>query len=493
MKRVSVQYLLFITLSVVCCFSCSKKIDLVPEFSLDGSQPLSTLEQADFVLTGAYKGFLGDGYFNSVPTAVGSVLQPASFSGLPDMMSDDLVETFEDFPNYRKMSEWTYAADETNVQITFANAYNIISGVNIILRDIDAIAASDANRAAKIKAQALTMRAMVHFDLLRYFAPNFDRNSDAPGIAYIRSYDATAKPARNSVKECYDNIFKDINDAITVFGTASGTTSGLSKMNVNVAYALLSRVSLYAGQWQQCVDASTRLIDEIPLADMSEFPFIWTDDSQAEVIWSVSFQSINDGSPYENVFFARGNKSLYRPTLEIDGLYDALNDVRYDSYIANVGNFNGIAHAPRLTVIKHRGKSPASPLEGGGFVDWKVFRVSEMYLNRAEAYFQLGNEGAARADINMIRENRIFNFPVATETGPALLDVIKTERRKELAFEGQRFFDLKRWNKTAINRCAETNTPSNICTLTSANRAWALPIPESEMNANPSMQQNPGY
>lgn len=152
-----------------------------------------------------------------------------------------------------------------------------------------------------------------------------------------------------------------------------------------------------------------------------------------------------------------------------------------------------VSHAPRLAVIKHRGKSPASPLEGGGFVDWKVFRVSEMYSNLAEAYFQLGNEGAARDDINMIRQNRIFNFPVATETGQALLSVIKTERRKELAFEGQRFFDLKRWNKTPVDRCAETDTPSNICLLSSGSRAWALPIPETEMNANPNMQQNTGY
>lgn len=495
MKRMSVKYLPLLLLMIGVLGSCSKKIDLEPEFTLDGSKPLASLDEAAFALTGAYNGFLGAGYFNSIPTVntVNISLQPAAFSGLPDMMSDDLVETFEDFPNYRKMSDWTYTSDELNIQIIFANCYNIISGVNIILRDIDGLSGADPGRANEIKAQALTIRAMVHFDLLRYFAPEFDRNSQALGVAYVKSYDVTNKPARNTVKECYDNIFADIDAAIAAYNSGDGSSATLTSLDINGAQALSSRVSLYAGMWQQCIDASSILISQLPLADMSEFPGIWTDESDAEVIWKVSFQSVNDGTPYENVFFARGNKSLYRPTLEIDGLYDADNDIRYDSYIANVGDFNGISHVPRLAVIKHRGKSPASDQEGEGFVDWKVFRVAEMYLNRAEAYFESGNEMAALDDLNAIRTARIVGFIPGMESGQALLDAIKTERRKELAFEGHRFFDLKRWDRTEIDRCGETDTPSSICNLSPTSRAWALPVPETEINANTNMQQNPGY
>ena len=125
---------------------------------------------------------------------------------------------------------------------------------------------------------------------------------------------------------------------------------------------------------------------------------------------------------------------MYRPTLEIDALYD-LADIRYDSYIANIGTFNGIAHTPRLAVIKHRGKSPASVNEGGGFVDWKVFRVAEFYLTRAEANYMLGNETEALADLNAIRTARILGFIDGTESGAALLDAIKLERRKEVPSE----------------------------------------------------------
>lgn len=496
MKRINLNYIQIATLLLLTLLTaCSKKIDITPQFSLDGSKPLTSLDQADFVLTGTYNSFLGGGYFNSVPTAntAGQTLQPASFSGLPDMMSDDLVETFEDFPNYRKASEWTYTADEANVQITFANCYNVISGVNIILRDVDNLSAIEPDRANNIKGQALAIRAMAHFDLLRYFATTFDRNSTELGIAYIKTYDATGKPSRNSIKECYDNIFADVNAAITAFN-ASGSSSGdVSRIDVNAAYALKARASLYAGLWQDAADASTLLIDQFSLANMDDFPGIWTDDNDEEVIWKVKFQSVNDGTPYENVFFARGNKSLYRPTLTIDALYDAANDVRHDTYIANVGTFNGIGHDPRLAVIKHRGKSPASATEGGGFVDWKVFRVAEFYLSRAEANFQLGNEASALADLNALRTARIIGFVDGTETGSALLDAIKLERRKELAFEGHRFFDLKRWDKTQIDRCGEIDSPSSICELDHSSRAWAWPIPETEISANPNMIQNPGY
>ena len=470
--------------------SCKKNIDVTPQFTLDGSQPLTSLDQAEFVLNGAYQGFRGDGYFNAIPVAGSGVLQPASYSGLPDMMSDDLVETFEDFPNFKRMSEWTYTTDEVNVQITFANVYNVISGVNIILRDIDNIR-GDEQRAHLIKAQALAIRAMAHFDLMRYFAPEFLRNSNQFGVPYVKTFDATAKPARNTVKECYDNIYADLNDAISNFNDAGGFND-ITKITLNATYAIKARVSLYAGEWQEASDAASFLMDRFPLAEADDFAGIWTDESNEEVIWKVSFQSRTDGAPYENIFFTVGNKSLYRPTIEIDNLYDA-DDIRHDLYIANIGSFNGIPHDPRLSVIKHRGKNAGAIDEGEGFVDWKVFRVAEMYLIYAEANFYLGNETAAREAIDAIRAVRIISPTLVTESGTALLNVIKTERRKELAFEGHRFFDLKRWDRTPIDRCDEVDTPSNICSLSHDSRSWALPIPETEMGANPSMVQNPGY
>ena len=110
-----------------------------------------------------------------------------------------------------------------------------------------------------------------------------------------------------------------------------------------------------------------------------------------------------------------------------------------------------------------------------------------MYLIRAEALAMKGQSGPGLADLNTLRLAR--DVSAGTETGSALLSAIQEERRKELFAEGHRFFDIKRTTRT-INR---TQNCSTFCTLTPDNRAWALPIPQTEIIANPNMQQNPGY
>jgi hypothetical protein len=122
-----------------------------------------------------------------------------------------------------------------------------------------------------------------------------------------------------------------------------------------------------------------------------------------------------------------------------------------------------------------------------GVTDFKVYRTGEMYLIRAEAYALKGNDVAALDDLNALRAAR--GAAVGVETGAVLMTAIFNERRKELVVEGQRFFDLKRTAR-AINR---TTNCTNFCTLSSAAREWAFPIPQKEIDANPNIQQNPGY
>jgi hypothetical protein len=114
-----------------------------------------------------------------------------------------------------------------------------------------------------------------------------------------------------------------------------------------------------------------------------------------------------------------------------------------------------------------------------------------MYLIRAEAYARLGgvNEISGLNDLNTLRTARISGYVPVILTGAPLLQAIADERRKELTGEGHRFFDLKRTTRT-INR---TTNCTNFCTLSSSDREWALPIPQSEMLANPNMVQNTGY
>src|SRR5262245_45341817 len=113
-----------------------------------------------------------------------------------------------------------------------------------------------------------------------------------------------------------------------------------------------------------------------------------------------------------------------------------------------------------------------------------------MYLIRAEANYRPNKEPEARADLHALRTPSSAGFAYGSETGTALVNAILVERSKELAYEGDRFFDLKRLNKTPINRCPSTiDSPSTICSLSTTSRAWAWPIPFYETNVNPNMVQ----
>jgi hypothetical protein len=112
-----------------------------------------------------------------------------------------------------------------------------------------------------------------------------------------------------------------------------------------------------------------------------------------------------------------------------------------------------------------------------------------MYLIRAEAYANNGLEGLALADLNTLRAARINGFVPGTETGAALLAAIFAERRKELVAEGHRWFDLKRTSRT-VERLTNCNV---FCLLEPTAREWVWPIPQSEILANPNMEQTTGY
>jgi starch-binding outer membrane protein, SusD/RagB family len=457
---------------------CEKTIDnITAEFSLDGSKPLKNLEEAESVLTGSYNGFLQDGYYScSGANASGA------FNFLPDISGDDLIETTESLGNYRRHAEWTY----NNTDVWVGNAWNdvfvVLSAANILLRDIDAVP-GDTKAKNRLKGQALAIRAHVHFDMLRSWGLSLNRNSTALGVPYVKVYDVNGQPPRISVKETYDNILADLTAAKSLLGNTDKAINSSTKranIDLNTVNAMIARVNFYAGELNAAAAAAQLVINAVPLATISQFPGIWTDDNVAEVLWAPAFETAVDGYTYENAFFARGNRSTYRPTNDLMALYGP-GDIRPASYYGVIGG--------RTVVTKYLGKGTATD----GLVNWKAYRVSEMYLILAESLYGT-NQTAARTTLDALRSNRIAGYTSIGETGAALLTAIRTERRKEMAFEGYRFYEYKRLGNLPISRVGcGVGSFSTICNLSSSSRAWAWPIPQNEILANPNMQQTPGY
>jgi hypothetical protein len=478
MSTKKILAILFLASSII---SCKKILNIDPQYSLDGRQ-LNSIEDYEFALTGVYAGFRSTSFYGATDGASNA------FACLPDILSDNVNETGESLGNERVFSRWAYAEDESQIENTWLAGYRIISNANIIENKVDEFALDNQGAANRIKAQVLAIRALAHFDLMRYFVDDYDRNSTKPGIPYITAFDYEQKPPRGTVKEDYDHIELDLKTAKTLMSNmdhAINSSSSRAYIDANSVNAILARVYLYSNQLDSAIKYAGLAIAARPLASRTVFPDIWTDASVTEVFWSCVFEA-GQGTPGTNVYFpvtpAGSGRSQYRPNQTLVASYDPTNDVRYSSYFKVI--------ASRLVLSKYLAKS-AQLGKPDGVVNFKAFRTGEMYLIRAEAYARKGgaNEAAALADLNTLRAARISGYVPVVLTGTALTDAIQDERRKELICEGHRFFDLKRTTRT-VNRANCTS----FCTLAPTNRSWTWPIPQPEIDANPSiLPQNPGY
>ena len=484
--------------------ACSKKeiIELTPDFSLDALSNPSSMKQVEEVLAGAYSRFRNDNYYGS-GSGTGS-----GWALMPDVMSDNLFEFApETLANSRAMADFIFDASTGQTLSLYSAPYNVIAAANIVLRDVDKFTTPQNQLLAnRLKGQAYAIRALAHFDLFRFFAPKFDRNSTtdlALGYATEFTVSSELKPARLSNKDYYDRMFADINQAITLLGNVDqpvNPASGLTRPYIdrNAAYAVLARINLYAGNWADAATAATNALSGRPLATtQAAFSGMYNQTNRGEIIWNVQFEAGQFGPSYL-AFFVTSTRSYFRPSYDIavaagnSGLIQS-NDIRYNAFFSIV-SAAGFGSGSQLGITKYKGKGTAND----GNANFPAIRSGEMYLIRAEANARLGgaNEAAALADLNTLCAARISGYVPEVLTGAALINAIADERRRELVGEGHRFFDLKRTTRT-ISRGAPCGNPaisaSGTCTLSSTAREWALPIHEQIRNANPNLAQNPGY
>ncbi len=472
----------YLSLSVVMAFaSCTGVVEVNPTHILDESNALRIIDNYESALNGAYSQLrLVNSYGRNQ-------------SSIPDMMTDNLSESGENLPQgTRGIVDWQQAADNAAIEGQWLTNYSIINATNVILNGIDAVASTNQRAANRIKGQALALRALGHFDLLKWYANSYERNSSDPAVAIITApstLNPDLRPPRATVREVYDQIFRDLNEAAQLLAStdrAINTAANRSRIDATVVSALLARVSLYAGQWADAIRFSTEVINRIPLASRAQFPGIWTDANIAEVVWHITFNP-GEGGPALEVYSPATDRASYDASPDLVALYDQANDVRFASYITQGFRLRIPRASNRYVVTKYLGKGAVRD----GVANFKVFRTAEMLLIRAEANARSGNNAAALNDLNLLRVARITGVQPGTETGAALLDAIANERRKELFVEGHRWFDLKRTTRTIARQGCRP--PATACNLAANSPRWTWPIPTNELNANSNMTQNNGY
>ena len=461
--------------------SCKKELTQVPYNAVLTSEAFNTPDDFDNAIRGAYAAFRSTTNFSVYYGGQDG----GAMASTPDILADNLILNQQGRKSQQTFFDYKYQAN--NTWDIWGNAYVVILRANFILKNIDKLPAGDFKN--NIQGEALAIRALAHFDLLRVFAKSYTSATDSdPGVPYVTSTDPSALPSRDPDKKCYDLVVADFEKAATLISE----DNGVGHLDKAAVEALLSRTYLYMGQWQKVVDAATTAINIAPdanaLADTSEFPKIWLDETEKDVLFKVKIldaDNVQIGVGYEQASPA-GVKAEYSPDYALTLLYKT-TDTRKRSYIGQT-----VLNTVKYNYIKkYFGRAAGA----ANVVDFKVIRMGEVYLNRAEAYYNLTNETKALEDLNTLRANRYSDYAPGIEAGLDLSKAIQLQRRLELAFEGARFFDIKRLNlpieRSSFGDKADgTGIAASVKTVPANSKLFQLPIPLAETNANKNIKQN---
>ncbi|HEY0679954.1 MAG TPA: RagB/SusD family nutrient uptake outer membrane protein [Chitinophagaceae bacterium] len=482
--------LLLTVLLISTLLSCKKLIEIEDEDFIKDTNAFQTVENVEQGVIGAYAGMVPEmGY-----------LLNSTFS--------DEVKTAGEFYNSISTHEWQYGPEDVTIRDNFtamANFYAVIDRANRILQAVDnadSTRPGDPALKPRLKGEALFIRAFAHFELARFYTGNYTADGLAmPFQTEVYTVPSKTPIAREKMSTYYQKIIADMTEAKNLLPALTGTSDKFRATKIAVV-GLQARVALYMNDWANAITYSTEYINAIPLSPRANFTGIWTDANTEEVAFKLdrsnTFNPYNRlGSLYRGTSAsASGNGIgvvLWSPSDKLWNSYDATNDIRFTAYLKSEPILAAVGRPSRL-VNKYAGTAYGT--SGENVADVKVFRTGEMYLIRAEARAETGaitGANSAESDVNALRAARITGYtPVVFTSKQQAIDEIMLERFKELAFEGHRFWDLRRKGLPVVR--IGTDAPSATgATLPAGSFRFLLPIPRRELQANPLMVQNPGY
>ncbi|MDA9804258.1 RagB/SusD family nutrient uptake outer membrane protein [Flavobacteriaceae bacterium] len=456
--------------------SCDDELNQLPYDEFATENAYVTAQDFENGLRGVYSALTRGGLYGS--SDAGSLLSA------PDVLADNVTLSQRGRFSKRTLHDYEYNSNST-LGGTYSDAYALIFRANQILFYVQNFEGESKNN---IIAEAKALRALAHFNLVTFFAKIPTQSGDANtslGVAYVEEADPNIEPSRLSVAESYNKIIEDLLDAKSKINPSNPA----GRMNFDAVNVLLSRVYLYMGEWQKSINAANQV--DFQIASRDNIVGVWEDTNRDGLIFYIPNVDPILGNSI-GVTWSQGSMTSLIPeyvtSFQLFSLFND-DDIRKDAYI-----FEGFSGGNAYNGIK---KLFGRPGQTNGEVDYKILRAAEVYLNKAEAHFNLGNESSARSALSELRTRRYLNPPNG-ESGVDLRDAIRLERRLEFAFEYQRFFDLKRWglsvNRTNAGDQADgLGTPSDVLNLESGSTLFQLPLSQQSLDVNPNLQQNPGY
>lgn len=386
-----------------------------------------------------------------------------------------------------RLTTWNYHNSST--LSLWANAYYAIACANNVINNLEGKSSNVVSQQSldNLMAEALFVRAYCMHQMVCVYAQPYSYAPESLGVPIVTTTEF-GFPARNTVKEVYDFIVNDLTTAESLIDPnyqRADATDKAATIHLETIQAFLSRVYLHMEDWQNAANYATKVINsgKYKLADRAEYKSMYgatVAPEGGEIIFEVFGSNQNkywDNSGWSHLSyvtnFGEDGSADVCATQDLINLYEA-GDVRLEMYAE---------HNNEFYTKKYPGKEGASIPRYNNIM---LIRLSEMYLNRAEALANGASVAGCSADNDMktIAEKRGSTAQAATKAN------IFDERRRELAFEGHGFFDFHRSKKSVVRTDFHETKNQNV---PFPSYQWALPIPLHEMDVNPNMVQNDGY
>jgi starch-binding outer membrane protein, SusD/RagB family len=499
--------------------SCEKIIDLAPYSSISETTAYSTASLVELSVVGMYNG-AQRGYYPANGQGRGYPFG-AAFVEQGDCRGEDAVnlQAFFQFTY-----EGTYTTSTANNEAYWSDTYRLINRCNMVIEGVTSAVAKKVITETvgnQYLGEAYFMRAIAHLELLFHFARPYKETADAShqGVPYrIKPYttqvaiDEGTTQSRNTVAECYAKIIEDLNFAETNLPGKSGRAGNykIVRATKGAAIAYKTRVYQHMWDWNNVILESQKLM-ALPAADgysltaSPDGPFT-SNYGNTESIFSMENSASNNpttNGSLPQMYNGHGRALVCISPIIWRNPSWLADDKRRGSTMTYT--FTGMVFSEKYKDVTNF--TDAAP----------VIRYAEVLLNLAEAYARRNNAGDAAlalTNLNLVR-NRSLATP-ATQAytagsfadNTALINAILVERRIEFCMEGRRWPDLHRLKLDIPAKLSNSNPPEaafvlgtaytgpyGVVAVPYANYKYLWPIPQIEINANPTLaaEQNPGW
>ncbi len=475
MKR-NIIIIIICTLSITWLSSCKKFLEEKMYSAISPANFYKTAADAESAINGVFAVMPIDGYYMRTVFMIGDLV---------DIFVPNLANAPRD-----QLYRGTYTPENGLLSGWWANSYALIKNANDVITNVPSIN-MDEGKKNNILGNAYFLRAMAHFDLVRCFG-------DVP-LVVGKSGENELFPTRTRMDTVYNQIIEDLKFAeLNCLHADQIPESQIGRVSSEAASAMLARVYLQKGSTsygsaddsQKALEACNKVITysnahPTTISLLPDYADVFDTDKKngPESIFAIQFGEPPARTNMTPPMFDPPSMAGWGSFVAIPSFVNAFssNDLRANTVI-------GPEEGGNTWIMKFH--DPKAPPGDEGRTNWMILRYADVLLMQSEAINNINPSDASKFEgINKIRTraglgSELLNF-TNTPASKDFIDALAHERLLELAIEGHRRFDLLRYKKYQEIKAAQGYTIDN-------NRLL-YPIPQTEIDVNPNLGQNPGY